>query len=152
LNIVNNEQKQFAATCDALGLPALKSDPRFAQLDDRMRNQAVLRELLEAHLATDSAAAWEKKLVAAGVPAGPVLGVAQIVEHPQMHERGQLQSVHVPALQRDVQVVGAGYQLGGQPLPITLPPPALGEHTQEVLLMAGFSADEIAVLREEGTI
>jgi len=152
LNIVNNEQKQFAATCDALGVPALKTDPRFAERDDRMRNQAALKTILEAHLATDSAAAWEKKLVAAGVPAGPVLSVAQIADHPQMRERGQLQSVHVPALDRDVQVVGAGYKLHGQALPITLPPPALGEHTQEVLSAAGFSAAEIASLQADGAI
>jgi len=152
LNIVNNEQKQFAATCDALGLPHLKTDPRFAERDDRMRNQGVLRDILDAHLATDSASAWEKKLVAAGVPAGPVLTVAQISAHPQMRERGQLQTVHVPALERDVQVVGAGYQLGGKPLPITAPPPSLGEHTEAVLLAAGFSSAEIAALRNEGAI
>jgi formyl-CoA transferase len=130
----------------------LKTDQRFAERDDRMRNQAALKTILEAHLATDSAAAWEKKLVAAGVPAGPVLSVAQIADHPQMRERGQLQSVRVPALNRDVQVVGAGYKLHGQALPITLPPPALGEHTQEVLSAAGFSAAEIASLQADGAI
>src|SRR3954451_9318987 len=72
LNIVNNEQKQFAATCDALGLPDLKTDPRFAERDDRMRNQKELQAILEEQLATDTAATWEVKLVAAGVPAGPV--------------------------------------------------------------------------------
>jgi formyl-CoA transferase len=152
LNIVNNEQKQFAATCDALGLPELKTDPRFAERDDRMRNQAMLTAILEAHLATDSAAVWEKKLVAAGVPAGPVLTVSQIAAHPQMRERGQMQSVHVRALERDVHVVGAGFQLGGKPLPITMPPPALGEHTEEVLRAAGFSEAEITALRAEGAI
>ena len=152
LNIVNNEQKQFVATCDALGLPELKTDPRFAERDDRMRNQAALKDLLEAHLQTDTAAAWETKLIAAGVPAGPVLSAAQIAEHPQMRERGQLQTVHVPALGRDVHVVGAGYQLGGQPLPITAPPPALGQDTDAVLLQAGFADGEIAALRADGIL
>jgi formyl-CoA transferase len=152
LNIVNNEQKQFAATCDALGLPALKDDPRFRERDDRMRNQAALTDILEAHLATDTATAWEARLVAAGVPAGPVFTVPQIADHPQMRERGQLQAVHVAALGRDVQVVGAGYQLGGQALPLTLPPPALGEHTAAILAEAGFGAAEIADLAEEGVI
>jgi CoA:oxalate CoA-transferase len=152
LNIVNNEQKQFAATCDALGLPALKTDPRFAERDDRMKNQRVLQEILEAHLATDTAAAWEAKLVAAGVPVGPVYTVPQIAEHAQLRERGQLQSVHVPRLEREVQVVGAGYKLGGQAVPITAPPPSLGEHTDEVLRAAGYSDGAIAALRQEGVI
>ncbi|MDR3532053.1 MAG: CoA transferase [Rhodopila sp.] len=152
LNIVNNEQKQFAATCDALGVPALKDDPRFRERDDRMRNQAALQSVLEAQLATDTAAAWEAKLVAAGVPAGPVYTVPQIADHPQMRERGQLQTVHVPALDRDVQVVGAGFRLGGEAMPITAPPPALGEHTRAVLAEAGFDAAEIAALAEAGVI
>jgi CoA:oxalate CoA-transferase len=152
LNIVNNEQKQFQATCDALGLPKLKTDARFAERDDRMRNQALLKDILEAHLATDTAAAWEAKLIEAGVPAGPVLSAAQIAEHPQIRERGQLQTVHVPALGRDVQVVGAGFQLSGKPVPITQPPPDLGQDTVSVLRAAGISPDEIESLRQEGVI
>ena len=152
INIVNNEQKQFSATCDALGLPELKTDPRFAERDDRMKNQRVLQEILEAHLATDSAAAWEAKLIAHGVPAGPVYTVPQIAEHAQLRERGQLQTVHVPALDRDVQVVGAGYKLGGKAVPITAPPPSLGEHTDAVLAAAGFSAAEIDGLRADGVV
>jgi crotonobetainyl-CoA:carnitine CoA-transferase CaiB-like acyl-CoA transferase len=152
LNIVNNEQKQWAATCDALGLHALKNDPRFAERDDRMRNRHELNALLEQHLMTDSAAAWEQKLVDAGVPTGPVYSVPQIARHPQMQERGQLQTVHVAALDRDVQVVGAGYRLKDGALPITLPPPALGEHTDQVLTEAGFSADQIKTLRAEGAL
>jgi crotonobetainyl-CoA:carnitine CoA-transferase CaiB-like acyl-CoA transferase len=49
-------------------------------------------------------------------------------------------------------VVGAGYKLGGRPLPITSPPPALGEHTESVLLAEGFGADEIARLRQEDAL
>lgn len=152
LNIVNNEQKQFAATCEALGLSNLKSDPRFRERDDRMRNQPALRKILEAHLATDTAAAWEAKLIAAGVPAGPVYSVAQIAAHPQMRDRGQLQTVHIPALDRDVQVVGAGYRLGGMAVPVSAPPPTLGEHTRVVLNSAGVTDAEIDGLLESGVI
>ncbi len=152
LNIVNNEQKQFQATCDALGLPELQSDPRFAERDDRMKHQAELQAILESKLAEASAVEWEQRLSAAGVPVGPVLSVPQIAEHAQLRERGQLQTVHVPALDRDVQLVGLGFQLGGKPVPIALPPPALGEHTDEVLRGLGCCDEEIASLRDEGVI
>jgi CoA:oxalate CoA-transferase len=152
INLVNNEQKQFHATCDALGLAELKTDPRFAERDERMRNQAELQAILEARLAEADVDEWEQRLAAAGVPVGPVLSVPQISEHPQMRERGQLQRVHIPALQRDAQVVGLGFRLGGKPVPITAPPPALGEHTDAVLRRAGYDAAEIAGLRAEGVI
>jgi len=60
--------------------------------------------------------------------------------------------VHVPALDRDVRVVGAGYRLGGQAVPVTAPPPSLGEHTRAVLGEAGFSAAEIEALAAGGVI
>ena len=152
INIVNNEQKQFQATCDALELGELKTDPRFAERDDRMRNQAELLAILEARLAEADSTIWEQRLADAGVPVGPVLGVPQVAEHAQLRERGQLQTVHVPALGRDVQVVGLGFQLGGKPVPIALPPPALGEHTDEVLRDLGCTDGEIAALRQEGVV
>jgi hypothetical protein len=60
--------------------------------------------------------------------------------------------VRVPALGRDLQVVGAGYQLGGKPLPITAPPPAFGHDTEQVLLAAGLSPSEIVSLGNDGAI
>ncbi|MGA3400638.1 MAG: CoA transferase [Acetobacteraceae bacterium] len=152
LNIVNNEQKQFQATCDALGLAELKTDPRFAERDDRMKHQAALQAILEARLAEAGATLWEQRLADAGVPVGPVLAVPQVAEHAQLRERGQLQTVHVPTLDRDVQVVGLGFQLGGKPVPIALPPPALGEHTDEMLRGLGCSDEEIEELRSGGVI
>ena len=140
INLVNNEQKQFAATCEALGLPELRREPRFAERDDRMRNQAALQALLEARLAEATSAEWEARLSAAGVPVGPVLSVPEIARHPHVAARGLVQQVHVPALDRDVHVVGAGFQLAGRPVPIETPPPILGEHTADILRGLGCDA------------
>jgi len=152
INLVNNEQKQFAATCAALGLPELARDPRFAERDDRMRNQVVLQALLEARLAEATSAEWEARLSAVGVPVGPVLSVPEIVRLEQLAVRGVIQTVHVPALDRDVQVAGAGFQLGGKPVPIEAPPPVLGEHTAEVLRGLGYDDTELQRLRVDGVI
>lgn len=152
INLVNNEQKQFAATCQALDLPELARDPRFAERDDRMRNQAVLQQLLEARLATATSAEWEERLSAAGVPVGPVLSVPEITRLQHLATRGVVHSVPVPALDRDVQVVGAGFQLGGVPVPIEAPPPTLGEHTEDILRGIGCGSADLERLRKDGVI
>ena len=152
INLVNNEQKQFAATCQALGLPELALDPRFAGRDDRMRNQAVLQRVLEARLADATSAEWEDRFSAAGVPVGQVLSVSEIVKQKQVAARGVVQRVRVPALNREVEVVGAGFQLGGETVPIDGPPPTLGEHTDVVLRDIGCTPGDLATLRADGVI
>jgi formyl-CoA transferase len=133
-------------------MPELARDPRFAERDDRMRNQAVLQQMLEARLATATSADWEARLSAAGVPVGQVLSVPEIVKQPQVAARGVVQRVAVPALDRDVQVVGAGFQLGGAPVPIDVPPPTLGEHTEEILHGIGCGPADLERLRKDGVI
>ena len=152
INIVCNEQRQFEATCDALDLPELKTDPRFSGRDERMRNQAALQAVLEQRLAQAGAAEWEKRLSDAGVPVGPVLTVPQITEHEQLRARGMVQTIHAPGIGRDVQVAGLGFHLGGRAVPIGAPPPELGEHTEEVLRRSGLTDADIAALRAEGVI
>jgi crotonobetainyl-CoA:carnitine CoA-transferase CaiB-like acyl-CoA transferase len=152
INLVNNEQKQFAATCAALDLPELACDPRFAERDDRMRNQVVLKVLLEGRLMEATSAEWEERLSAAGVPVGPVLSVPEITRHPHVAARGLVQQIHVPTLDRDVWVAGVGFQLAGEKVPIESPPPVLGEHTTDILRGLGYDDIELERLRADGVI
>jgi len=152
INLVNNEQKQFEATCDALEMPELKTDPRFCGRDERMHNQKLLQSVLEARLAQATTAQWEQRLSVAGVPVGPVLSVPEIASHEQLRERGVLHKMHAPAVGRDIQVVGLGFQLGGRPVEIRSPPPVLGEHTTEVLRSIGYNEEDLASLRADGAI
>jgi len=117
-----------------------------------MRNQRILQQVLEARLADATSAEWEERLSAAGVPVGPVLSVAEIACQPHVAARGVVQRVPVPALDRDVQVVGAGFQLSGEPIAVAAPPPVLGEHTEEIL--HGLGCDDVVLerLRGDGVI
>lgn len=152
ITIVNNEQKQFAALCDAIDLPHLKSDPRFAARDDRLNNREALHEILEGRLRELGAAEWDARMEAAGVPVGLVLTVPQVLDHPQVRMRGLVQEVASPSLDRTLKLTGAGFQLGGQPVPIPGPPPELGEHTDALLQEFGCTKAEIAAFRAEGII
>jgi CoA:oxalate CoA-transferase len=153
LNIAANKQEQYEALCAAIGRPELATDPRFAKREDRKRRRAELTAELETALVTKSAADWEIALNAVGVPAGRVLTVPQALDLPQIRQRGLVQTFKdVPALGRDLSVARAGFKIDREDPRAPFPPPALGEHTDEILAAAGYDTDQIADYRKQGII
>ena len=100
-----------------------------------------------------SAAEWSALMNDDGVPAGEVLDVPSVLEHPQIVARGLLRTFeNVPQVDREVSVVRAGFRLrSGDPEPAS-PPPALGADTKQVLAELGYSEREIAELAREEVI
>jgi crotonobetainyl-CoA:carnitine CoA-transferase CaiB-like acyl-CoA transferase len=153
LNIAANEQKQFEALCDAIGKPELKTDPRFAERFERRNRRAELTPLIEAGLAGRSAREWEEILNALGVPCGCVLSVPEILDHPQIAERGLIKHFdEVPGADSTLDITRCGFRLSGDAPDVATPPPRLGEHTEHYLAELGVGAAEIAELRQAGTI
>jgi CoA:oxalate CoA-transferase len=148
LNIAANRQEQFEALCRLVGREDLIGDRRFAAREDRKRHRYELRAELEQALAQRSAAEWASELNASGVPAGEVLSVPEVLEHPQVAERALVKRfAGVSGIDREVAVVRAGFRLAhGDPEPRS-PPPALGADTDRILEEIGYSRAEIAALR-----
>jgi len=153
LNIAANKQDQFETLCRLIGRPELVRDPRFVERDDRIANRYELKAAIEAVLATRTAKDWAALLNAEGVPAGEVLTVPEILEHPQVGARGLVKRfASAPGFEGELAVVRAGFRLAsGDPEP-TLPPPLLGADTEAVLTELGLSETEIADLREQKVI
>lgn len=133
LNIAANKQEQFVTLCHLIGQPELASDPRFAERETRKLNRAALKALIETALASASAAEWEEKFNRAGVPAGRVLTIPQVLGERQVVERDMTASFRgLPGMDEPLTVVRGGFMVDGTaPLPV-LPPPVLGEHMDEV--------------------
>jgi CoA:oxalate CoA-transferase len=135
----------------ALGHPEWAADERFRDVAARMRNRPALFAALEAALASDDVDAWVETLNAAGVPAGPVLGLAEVFQDPQVLARDML--VRLPHAEREeFLTTGLPVKLSENPGAITSAPPLHGEHTSPVLREAGYSEAEIAALAKDGVI
>ena len=153
LNIAANEQSQFEALCRIVGRDDLAHDPRFRARDARKDNRAALTAELEAALAGKSASEWEAALTAAGVPTGRVLTVPEILDHPQVAERGLITTFDKhDGNDRGVSVLGSGFRVSGErPRPVH-PPPELGGDTDAILAELGYSGDDISALRKKGVV
>ena len=150
MNIAANKQEQFEALCEIIDNPSLARDPRFADRKDRLANRSALTAELEAAFATAPTNEWVEKLTTNGVPTGPVWSVPEALAHPQLADRGLLQTHRVGS--EDLQLVGIGAKLDGIAPGVDSPPPTLGEHTNDILSELGYDKAQISGLKEEGAI
>ncbi len=147
LNLAVANDALWAKFCALLERPDLLEDARFATNPDRVRNVEALDAALAPTLAQRTVAGWLEVLDAAGIPAGPILTVPQVLGHPQLLARGMVPSLPHPTL-GTVRATGVPVRLSDTPGAARTAPPALGEHTDAVLTELGYDAAAIAALRE----
>jgi crotonobetainyl-CoA:carnitine CoA-transferase CaiB-like acyl-CoA transferase len=147
--IAANSQKFWEALCEAIDHPELKTDERFASPWGRRDNKDELVEELDRIFHERPMEQWLPGLEAHDVPHAPVLDYAGVAEHPQYWANGYLQEIDTPHMGR-MRVPGLPIQMSETPPRIQGPGPILGQHTEEILLEAGFTWDEIEELSNSG--
>jgi crotonobetainyl-CoA:carnitine CoA-transferase CaiB-like acyl-CoA transferase len=142
---VGNE-RQFARLAEMCGHPEWTKDERFASNGARVANREEMVRLVSEAIAKKPAAVWLDQLEAAAIPAGPINAISQALGHVQAQHREMVRSI------AGMPMVGSPVRLDGERTDSDLPPPRLGEHTEEVLARLGVAADEAARLKSQGVI
>lgn len=150
LTVVANTEAQFATLCGVLGRPDLVTDARFRDPGDRKRNQNALREIIGACLRARPAIEWEHKLAGAGVPAGAVRSVPEVLDDPQVAARDLFRHAVLPGREREVSLPTAGFKLNGSRIAPEHAPPKLGADNESILVELGYDAAERQALRDDG--
>ncbi len=153
LTLGANEEHQHRRLCNALGLAHVLTDPRYAEIEERRNNCDELHGEFAQVLMTRTAEEWETVLNAAGVPASRIRTVGEILQHPQVTQRGVLHTFpKVSGIDRDVTVLLSPFKLAHDGPQATQPPPQVGEHTDKILQEIGYDTAAIARLRRDGVI
>lgn len=142
---------QFRRCVECLGHAEWALDPRFASNAQRLENRAALRELLASVLRQQPRSHWVAAFETVGVPATAVASVPEALQHPQALARGMLGPLD-PQQPEGRQAVQSPLKLSATPTQRRLPPPRLGQHSEELLRDLGLGDAELAALRQAGVI
>ena len=151
LMIAAANDRLFAALAEAVGLPELAADPRFASNPERVAHRDELSMLLSERFATEDRATWLERLDEVGVPSAPVQDVAEVAAHEQTQALGILQPLPHPDVPELV-TLAPPLSLDTERMVHRSRPPRLGEHSAEVLTEAGYSREEVARLAAAGAV
>jgi crotonobetainyl-CoA:carnitine CoA-transferase CaiB-like acyl-CoA transferase len=144
-------QENWLRLLEALQAPELRDDPRFVNNAQRMRNLSALTETLSPLFQRRSVAEWLRRLENSGVPAGPVLDIAQMHADPQALAREMIVETTHPTAGK-VKAIGLPIKFSDTPGGVRRAAPLLGQHTREVLREHGFSDAEMEQLAAQGVI
>lgn len=152
INIAAGSDNLFIKTCRALGLPDLPQDPRFQTNGLRVKNREALIAILEEKTKAYKLKDLQLLLDGAGVPNGPIWSVEQALTSAQARALAMIQEIDHPTCGK-IKITGVPIKLSLTPGGIKMPPPLLGQHTEEVLVKnLGYSRSEVERLRREKII
>jgi crotonobetainyl-CoA:carnitine CoA-transferase CaiB-like acyl-CoA transferase len=146
LNISATSNKNFKLFCALIEREDMATDPRFASTALRRKNKEAMNAIIAETLRTRTTGEWFERLVAAGLPCGPVYNVKQAFADPQVEALRIRRSVTHPRLGH-LDLVAQPCEMSGFDREIRTATPDLGEHNREILSSLGYSHEEIEKLK-----
>jgi formyl-CoA transferase len=144
--IAVGNDRQFTRLAEICGHPEWANDERFASNGARVAHRAEMVRLVGETIRQKPAAEWLDQLEAVGIPAGPINAITQALSDVQAQHRQMVRTL------TGVPVVGSPVRFDGARADSDLPPPRLGQHTQDVLAALGLASEEIERLRAAGVV
>ena len=150
-NIAVTGNKIWERFVKTVGREEWLNNPDFATAAARSKNRDALNAEIDKALQTETSATWVERFNKAGVPCGPIYNIDQVFADEQVKHLGIAQGLEKAGKGR-IDYVGQPVVLSRTPSSIKAHPPALGEHTDEVLAELGIDKAEIARLRAERVV
>lgn len=147
-----SNDEQFAKFCKVAGEEQLMQDDRFNTMRARVVNRSVVTPGLNEITQRKSTHWWLTKLEEAGVGCAPILHPDEVFADPHVLSRGMAIEMPIADCKKPVSLIGSPMKFSRTKVNYRLPPPRLGEHTDDVLMDAGYTMVEIEAMREDGSI
>ncbi|MEI6614022.1 MAG: CaiB/BaiF CoA-transferase family protein [Chrysiogenales bacterium] len=151
INIAANQQKQWEDLADTLGVPELKTDPRFQERDTRKANRQALTPLLETKLKENSTVYWVDLLNGKGIPSGDIVSLETALTSDQAKHRQVIEEIKEDGIGA-IKVFNLTAKFSKTPAKIDAPPPRLSAHTEEILKSLNYNDKDIKAFKEKGAI
>jgi CoA:oxalate CoA-transferase len=151
INIAANQQKQWEDLADTLGVPELKTDPRFQERDTRKANRRALTPLLEEKLLKNDTAYWVEILNEKGIPSGDISSLEGALNCEQIKHRNAIVDLEEKGI-GNIKIFNLTAKFSKTPATVDQAPPRLSAHTTEILTELGYQPGDLKVLKEKMVI